>query len=78
MNLYNNILTLSVQQYIEVKNVGKILNISLWKHFIQEPCFSSTNKKLVGVKYTETGERFYQDLELLMSSKTVLNQEKIL
>ena len=61
-----------------VWNVGRISNISLWKHFIQEPCFSLANEKLVGVKYTETEERVYQDLELLMSPKTVLNQEKIL
>ena len=75
--LYNSILTLSVQQYIEVWNVGKISNISLWKHLIQEPCFSFANEKLVCVKYTEAGERVYQDLEFLISSETVLNQEKI-
>ena len=44
---------------------------------IQEPCSSLANEKLVGVKYTETKERVYQDLEFLISSETVLNEEKI-
>ena len=55
----------SVQGYIEVWNVSKISNISLWEHFLLEPCFSLANEKLVDDKYTKTEEKgINQDLEL--------------